>query len=141
MPDTKEGLVNAVGKLAATLGPQGFLALACLAALVWMHHLNTTRSSAQADRILEHEIQIEQHVEPLHDAIMGADDRAAARFRDWQTLQREELEALRRMRRDELNTIRGGFSNLSAWMRASCYASANGDETARLYCDRVGTHD
>ena len=117
-------------KLAATMGRSGTIILVLIAALIgfagFFGYLVVQREDeiiAREDLILQEEIIIRQRIDGLERAVSASNSEAEERFQKW-------LDAQTRQ-----------HSALVAWLRAGCYASANGSAESRAYCDRVGGSD
>ena len=101
------------------LGPAGLMGVLAVLGILGVSYMLIDKIIAREDRIIEQEIQINVRLTHLEGAVVQMGISAEDRFIEWSRIQERQHRAL------------------VAWLRASCYSAANGDNDARSYCDDV----
>lgn len=117
-----------VPRLAKWLGPNGFLVFVALVLLGGMGYLIIERVIDREDQILAEERIIRERLIVLQQEITSANEDSQRRFQEWADLQRAQNE-----------TLSSGISIIQDWLRAGCYAAANGDAQAQAHCNDVAS--
>lgn len=120
-------------RLAKWLGPNSFIAFVALVLLGGAAYSQNQLAKSigqevidREDQILSEERIIRERLVVLEQEIKSANIAAQQRFDDWMRMQ------------EELNETWGdGLTTVGDWLRASCYAAANGDSAAQAHCNNV----
>ena len=111
MPDLRD-----VPGAVRSLGTSGIAILAILL----IAYLLIERVVSREDLLIQQGAAMGERLLGIEQAIQDADEADRRRFQEWAQSHERDRNLTR------------------AWLRANCYASANGDPGARQHCDQVG---
>ena len=105
-----------VPQIARSLGVSGI----AIIAITLLAYILIDRVVSREDTLIQQGAVASERLLGIEQAIEAADEADRRRFQEFV----RELENSQRI--------------TEAWLRANCYAQANGDQGARMYCDEVG---